>query len=212
MMTTGSTDIAGLVLCGGRSSRMGGGDKTLLPLGGSTILSRIVERLGQLRPLAISANGDPARFSGLGLPILADTVPGYAGPLAGILAGMSWAAGEGRDRLLTVAGDTPFFPTDLAWRLATATAGQSERIAVASSDNRRHPVFALWPTALRDDLNHFLAESGTGRVNTFIDLHDPVDVAFPLAEHHGRSIDPFFNVNTPADLAEAERIAQMIEP
>lgn len=211
-MTTGSIDIAGLILCGGRSSRMGGGDKGLLLLGGSSILSRIAERLGPIRPLAISANGDPARFSAFPLPVLADTVPGYAGPLAGILAGMLWAAGQGCGRLLTVAGDTPFFPADLAWRLATAAAGQPDRIAVASSNGRRHPVFALWPTALRDDLKHFLAESGTGKVNTFIDLHDPVDVAFPLAEHHGRSIDPFFNVNTPVDLAEARRIAQMLDP
>ena len=211
-MTTGSTDIAGIILCGGRSSRMGGGDKTLLPLGGSTILSRIIERLGQIRPLAISANGDPARFSAFLLPVLADTVPGYAGPLAGILAGMQWAAKQGCDRLLTVAGDTPFFPTDLAARLATTAAGQPERIAVASSDGHRHPVFALWPTSLRDDLGRFLVEAGTGRVNSFIDLHDPVDVDFPLVERDGQSIDPFFNVNAPADLAEAGRIAQMLDP
>jgi molybdopterin-guanine dinucleotide biosynthesis protein A len=210
-MTSGST-IAGLILCGGRSSRMGGGDKSLLPLGGSTILSRIIERLGSIRPLAISANGDAARFSAFPLPVLADTVPGYAGPLAGILAGMLWAAGQGCDHLLTVAGDTPFFPADLAGRLATATAGQPGRIAVAASDGRRHPVFALWPTALRHDLNRFLVESGTGRVNGFIDLHNPVDVAFPLVGRDGQFIDPFFNVNTPADLAEAGRIVQMLEP
>ncbi|MFI0846278.1 molybdenum cofactor guanylyltransferase MobA [Mesorhizobium sp. IMUNJ 23232] len=211
-MTTASTDIAGLILCGGRSSRMGGGDKSLLPLGSSTILARIISRLGPIRPLAISANGDAARFSAFALPVLADTIPGYAGPLAGILAGMHWAAGQGREYLLTVAGDTPFFPTDLAGHLATAVAGLPGRIAVASSNGRRHPVFALWPTALRHDLGRFLVESGTGRVNTFIDLHDPVDVAFPLFEHDGQSIDPFFNINVPADLAEAERIAQMLDP
>lgn len=211
-MTSGSANIASLILCGGRSSRMGGGDKSLLTIGGSTILSRIIDRLGQLRPLAISANGDPTRFSAFPLPVLADTVPGYAGPLAGILAGMLWAAGQGRDRLLTVAGDTPFFPIDLASRLMTATASSPASIAVAESDGRRHPVFALWPTALRDDLEHFLVESGTGRVNTFIDLHNPVDVSFPLVERDGRSIDPFFNVNAPADLAEAGRIAQMLDP
>ncbi|WP_442577717.1 molybdenum cofactor guanylyltransferase MobA [Mesorhizobium sp. ASY16-5R] len=211
-MTTGSADIAGIILCGGRSSRMGGGDKSLRPLGGSTLLSRIVARLGPIRPLAISANGDPARFAAFGLPILPDTVPGFAGPLAGILTGMQWAAEQGCGRLLTIAGDTPFFPTDLAGRLVAASASSPASIGVAASNGRRHPVFALWPTALRDDLQRFLAESGTGRVNTFIDLHDPIDTAFPLFERDGQTFDPFFNVNTPADLAEAVRIAQMVEP
>jgi molybdopterin-guanine dinucleotide biosynthesis protein A len=209
-MTTGSADIACVILCGGRSSRMGGGDKSLRPLGGSPLLSRIIERLGPIRPLSISANGDPARFADFGLPVLADTVPGFAGPLAGILAGMQWAAKRGRGRLLTVAGDTPFLPVDLADRLTAAAASSPAGIAVAASNGRRHPVFALWPAALHGDLRRFLAESGTGRVNTFIDLHNPVDVAFPLIERNGQTFDPFFNVNTPADLAEAGRIAQML--
>ena len=211
-MTIGSSDIAGIILCGGRSSRMGGGDKSLLTLGGSTILARIIDRLGQIRPLAINANGDPSRFSAFSLPVLADAVPGFAGPLAGILAGMEWAVEQGCGLLLTVAGDTPFFPTDLAERLATAAAGQPERIAAAASNGRRHPVFALWPVALRGDLKRFLAESGTGRVNSFIDLHNPFDVAFSQIDVGNLSFDPFFNVNAPADLAEAGLIAQMLDP
>ncbi|MEQ1953420.1 molybdenum cofactor guanylyltransferase MobA [Mesorhizobium sp. CN2-181] len=211
-MTSGSADIAGIILCGGRSSRMGGGDKSLLTLAGSTILSRIIGRLEQIHPLAISANGDPSRFSDFGLPILADTVPGFAGPLAGILAGMQWAIEQGHGRLLTVAGDTPFFPITLADRLVEAAAASPASIAVAASNGRRHPVFALWPTALRDDLRRFLTEAKTSRVNSFIDMHDPIDVDFPLIACDGRSIDPFFNVNTPQDLAEAGRIAQMFDP
>src|SRR5262245_40927316 len=124
-MKSGSVRTVGLVLCGGRSSRMGGGDKTMLPLGKSTMLRRIIDRLApQVHAVSISANADPSRFSAYSLPVLADTVPDYAGPLAGILAGLKWASTKpGGERLLSVAGDTPFFPHDLAGRLTDAVSG-----------------------------------------------------------------------------------------
>ena len=144
--------IAGLVLAGGRATRLGGGDKPLRLLGGRPMLARVLERLlPQVEQIAISANGDPARFAAFGLPVLPDDGPaGRAGPLAGILSGLQWARREAAfEKLLTVAGDTPFFPTDLAARLNAASAGHPDRIAVAASGGRRHPVFALWPVVAR---------------------------------------------------------------
>lgn len=200
---------AGVILSGGRSSRMGGGDKSLMPLGGSTLLGRIVRRLQpQVQALAISANGDADRFSAFGQPVLSDTVPGFAGPLAGVLAAMRWADEGGYDVLLSAAGDTPFFPNDLAKRLADAMPPGADRIAVATSGGRRHPIFALWPVRLKDALANFLADPANRRVNDFIDAHGAVEVEFPPAVVGDLSFDPFFNVNTPADLAEAERIAR----
>jgi len=203
--------IVGVVLCGGRSSRMGGGDKPMLRLGDRAILRRVVERLSpQVRRLAINANGETSRLREYEAPVLTDTVTGYAGPLAGILAGMQWAAGlPGRASLLTVAGDTPFFPRDLAERLAAASA---RGIAVAASGGRRHPVFALWPVALKDELAHFLAEENDRRVTSFMDGHGAIEVDFPLVSHGGATFDPFFNINTPDDLAEARRIAEAFDP
>jgi molybdopterin-guanine dinucleotide biosynthesis protein A len=206
--------IIGVVLCGGRSSRLGGGDKPLLRLDGRTMLRLVLDRLRpQVDALAISANGDPARFADYALPMLPDTVPGFAGPLAGVLAAIRWAAHRpGCESVLTVAGDTPFFPADLARRLAAATSQTPDRIAVATSGGRRHPVFALWPIALADDLERFLTQEGSGRVNTFIDRHGGIDVAFPLVVGADGELDPFFNVNTPDDLAEARRLAEIFGP
>lgn len=181
----------GVVLAGGRSSRMGGGDKPLLDLGGQPILSHVITQLGCAG--AISANGDPARFAGFGLPVLPDTVPDRPGPLAGVLAALDWAAGEGASRIVTAAGDTPFFPPDLAARLLAA-AGP---VALASHDGQDHPAFAAWDVALRDSLRRAL-DAGVRRMRQFTDAHGAVRVAFG-----GR--DPFFNINTPGDLAEARR-------
>ncbi len=200
---------AGVILSGGRSSRMGGGDKSLMPLGGSTLLDRIVKRLQpQVQKLAISANGDAGRFSAFGLPVLSDTVPDFAGPLAGVLAAMAWADDGRCDVLLSAAGDTPFFPDDLAERLADAIIPASDRVVVAASGGRRHPIFALWPVRLKDALAAFLTDPANRRVNDFIDAHGAVEVDFPPIVVGGLSFDPFFNVNTPANLAEAERIAR----
>ncbi|BCG94578.1 molybdenum cofactor guanylyltransferase MobA [Mesorhizobium sp. 131-2-1] len=204
-------NIAGIILAGGQSRRMGGGDKTLLALGGRSLLDHVVKRLvPQVGPLALSANGDPARFAGFGLPVLADTVEGYAGPLAGILTGMEWAS-IACDAVVTVAGDTPFFPKSMVERLAAAAATKRGAIAVASSGGRRHPTFALWPLGLHDALRRFLVDEDNRRVSTFIDRHDVVEVEFPMLASGGQQIDPFFNINTPDDLAIAERLLQSIE-
>jgi molybdopterin-guanine dinucleotide biosynthesis protein A len=204
-----SDDIAGIILCGGRSSRMGGGDKPLLPLSGRPILAHIVERfVPQVSVMAISANGDPSRYDFASLPILPDGMPDSPGPLAGILAGMDWASAlPGCGRILSVAGDTPFFPADLACRLRDST-GDEDAIAVAASAGRRHPVFALWPLSIRNELEAFL-KSGFNKVSAFIDMNRAINVEFPiLTTHNGRTIDPFFNVNTPADLDEAGRMLE----
>lgn len=198
---------ASLVLAGGRATRLGGGDKTLRRIGGRPLLAHIIDRLApQVGTIAISANGDPARFAEFGLEVLADDVS--IGPLSGLLAGLRWARLRGFERLLSVAGDTPFLPLDLAERL---TAAQDRNdIAVASSGERRHPVFGLWPVSLEGDLESFLAGTATFSVSAFLDRHATATVDFPL--HGDGGVDPFFNVNTPDDLAEAERIMQEWTP
>lgn len=201
-----SGPIAGLVLAGGRSSRMGGIDKTLLPLRSQPLVGRVLDRLRpQAGPIAINTNSDPASFRSLGVEIVADTIGGYQGPLAGILAGLEWAMGKpDMTYVLSVAGDTPFFPLDLAQRLAAA--GEPGRIRVAASAGRLHPTFALWPLSLRDQLAAFLQSGNIRRMMTFVELAGMDVVDFP-AECFGQTeIDPFFNINTPEDLAEAERL------
>ena len=183
-------EIAGIVLAGGQSRRMGGGDKGLLDLGGRPVIAHVIERLGCAR--AISANGDPARFARFGLPVLPDSVPDWPGPLAGVLAGMDWAAGQGIARIVTAAADTPFFPRDLGTRLAAAKAP-----VVMATDGGDHPAFAMWDVALRDDLRAAL-HSGTRRMRNWMDARGALRVEIP-------GEDPFFNINTPADLDAARR-------
>lgn len=205
-----SKEIAGVILAGGLSRRMGGGDKGLLALGGRTVLGHVVSRLSpQVPALAVNTNGDPARFPDFGLPVVADTIAGFAGPLAGVLAGLEWASANTECRaIVTAAGDTPFFPADLVERLDLAVA--ESRPAVACCAGRRHPVFALWPLGLRDDLAGCLA-GGERRVSAFLERHGFVEVEFPTARFGAREIDPFFNINTKDDLAEAEAILLGIE-
>ncbi|MER9774008.1 molybdenum cofactor guanylyltransferase MobA [Mesorhizobium sp. M0220] len=206
-------DIAGIILAGGRSSRMGGGDKTLLALGDGTLLDRVVSRLGpQVGPLALNANGDPARFAATVFPVLADTVKGYAGPLAGILTGLEWASDTTCQALVTAAGDTPFLPKDMVERLLAAAYARPGSIAVACSGGKRHPTFALWPLGLDQALRQFLVEEDNRRVSAFIDRHGFVEVDFPILKSRGAEIDPFFNINTPDDLARAAHLLQSIEP
>ena len=188
--------IVAVVLAGGSASRMGGGDKPLLLAGGTTLLEHILRRLRvQADRIAISANGDPARFARFGRDVLGDGAFAGQGPLAGILAGLDWAAACGGAALLSVPGDTPFIPCDLAARLAPAP-------AYAASGGRLHPAVGLWPVACRLLLRARLAQPGPRSVRRFAEAIGAREVAF--AETSG---DPFLNANTPADLAEICRIA-----
>ncbi|MBO9430780.1 molybdenum cofactor guanylyltransferase MobA [Sulfitobacter sp. R18_1] len=195
----------GVILAGGQATRMGGGDKGLLPLGQGTLLSSVIDRLEpQVAGLALNANGDAARFSDLGLPVLADSIEGFAGPLAGVLAGLDWAAEQGAEAIVTAAADTPFFPCDLVPRLLLAADGMTHPLALAATPDAkrgsaRHPTFGLWPVALRDDLRAALA-GGLRKVVLWTEKHDGREALFPDEA-------AFFNVNTPEDLAKAEAMA-----
>lgn len=191
----------GVILAGGQATRMGGGDKGLLPLGESSILGHVIYRLRpQVAGLALNANGDPARFAEFGLPVLSDSVEGFAGPLAGVLAGLDWAADRGASHIVTAAADTPFFPADLVDGLEAAAREQGKPIALARTVDGRHPTFGLWPVALRDDLRMSLT-GGMRKVLAWTDRHGTAFADFPTG-----NIDPFFNVNTPGDLDEARRL------
>jgi molybdopterin-guanine dinucleotide biosynthesis protein A len=195
----------GLVLAGGLARRMGGGDKALLRIGSATILSRVLERLTpQCSRIILNANGDPARFAFTGLPVIADEVPDFAGPLAGVLAGLDWAAAQAPDVafVASVPGDCPFLPRDLVARLQAACAAEGKPLACARSGEWRHPVVGLWPVALRDDLRHALTREGLHKIEVWTARH-----GVAIADWPNDPVDPFFNVNTPADAAEAGRIA-----
>jgi molybdopterin-guanine dinucleotide biosynthesis protein A len=159
--------------------------------------------------VAINANGDPARFSAFGLPVIADELPGYPGPLAGILAALRWAAGDDvrARRVATVSSDAPFIPADLVARLSHAS--NVEGIVVARSEGRVHPLAALWPLGIADELERALA-TGERRVQRWVETQDMTVVDFAPIRIGERSIDPFLNVNTPADLAEAETLMQLL--
>lgn len=199
----GAVTVAGLILAGGRSSRMGGRDKALLPLGGRPMLDHVLARFRpQVGPLAISANAAPAAFAGFGLPVLPDLQPGFVGPLAGILTGLDWAAGlTGVSHLATTATDTPFLPADLVARLAAAAA--PGRAVLARSPAGPQPVCALWPITLRDELARWLAVDAGRSVRRWAMTLDHAWADFAPA---GGAPDPFFNANTPDELAEAEAL------
>jgi len=195
--------VIGLLLAGGQSRRMGGGDKCLRLLGGETILARIVARVGpQVRQLILNANGDPARFAPYRLPVVTDSVEGFAGPLAGVLAGLDWAAANAPNCpwIASVPTDAPFLPADLVARLFAAVEEGAD-LACAASGGQSHPVVGLWPVRLRDDLRHALVAERIHKVDIWTARHRLATVDFPVA---GR--DPFFNTNSPEDLAEAERL------
>jgi molybdopterin-guanine dinucleotide biosynthesis protein A len=199
--------VVGLLLAGGQSRRMGGGDKALRLLGGIPLLERVIERLRpQVDALVLNANGDPARFANFALPVAADTVPGFVGPLAGVLAGLDWAASHRPDcpYVVSVATDAPFLPIDLVARLAEALDEAGADLACAASGGRSHPVFGLWPVQLRDDLRRAVVDQGIHKVDLWTARHQLTTVSFPV-----QPVDPFFNANRPEDL---EAAAALLRP
>jgi molybdenum cofactor guanylyltransferase len=196
----------GLVLAGGLARRMGGGDKARIRIGGVTILQRVLTCLTpQCNRVIINANGDPARFADTGLAVAADTVPDFAGPLAGILAGLDWAAENAPECewLVSVPGDCPFLPKNLVMRLDEARRDAGVPLACARSGEWRHPVLGLWPLSLREDLRRALVGEGLHKIELWTERHGVAIADWPAAP-----LDPFFNVNTPEDAAAAEAIAQ----
>jgi molybdopterin-guanine dinucleotide biosynthesis protein A len=195
--------VVGVVLAGGRAQRMGGGDKCLLTLAGRPILSHIVERLRpQVRRIVLNANGDLGRFDAFGLPVIGDAVEGFAGPLAGLLAGLEWAAAKAPDCpwVLSLPGDGPFVPRDLVARLLSEAEAGAELVSVSTAGNR-NPVIGLWPVSLAPALRKALVEEGLAKVDSFAQRHRLAVVDWP-----DRPVDPFFNANDAEDLAEAERL------
>jgi len=194
--------VVGVLLAGGLSRRMGGGDKCLRPLGGRPILGHVIERAApQVDTLVLNANGDPARFAAFGLPVVADVVEGFAGPLAGVLTGLEWARAHRPDArwVASIATDTPFFPRDLVACLLAAVAAEGAELACARSGGRSHPVFGLWPVALAGDLRRALVEEDMRKIDAWTARHRLAVVDFAVA-----GLDPFFNTNRPEDLAKAE--------
>ena len=198
------TEILGVLLAGGLARRMGGGDKGLLEVGGKTILAHVIERMRpQVAHLVINANGDPARFARFGLPVRGDAVAGFVGPLAGVLTGMRHAQEclPTVTDIVTVPTDGPFVPRDLVRRFLQAREAAGATLAVATSGGRTNPVVGLWPVRLADDLERALVEEKLTKVDIWTARTHLVEVAFAIDP-----VDPFFNANTPEDLAEAERL------
>jgi molybdopterin-guanine dinucleotide biosynthesis protein A len=193
------------VLAGGLARRMGGGDKARIRIGGKLILERVLARLApQCAGIIINANGDPARFADTGLPVVPDSVPNFAGPLAGILAALDWTAAHAPEiaDIVSAPGDCPFLPPDLVTRLSAARRAARLPLACARSGDWRHPVLGLWPVALRDDLRAALVEEKLHKIEAWTARH-----GVAIADWPATPVDPFFNVNTPEDAAEAERLA-----
>jgi len=196
----------GVILAGGQATRMGGGDKGLLTIGDRTILQHVIDRLGpQVAGMALNANGDQDRFREIELPVISDSIHGFVGPLAGVLSGLDWAADKGADFIVTAAADTPFFPGDLVPRLLVAAEAEGKPIALARTASGRHPTFGLWPVNLREDLRSALND-GLRKVVLWTDKHGTAMANFPVDR-----FDPFFNVNTPEDLAEARGFLEEVQ-
>lgn len=206
-MTTDIPLTQGVLLAGGLARRMGGGDKPMRTIGGRTILERVIARLSpQCSGLILNANGDPARFASFGLQVVADDVPGFPGPLAGILAALDWTAANrpGVEWVLSAAGDCPFLPRDLVARLHEARSQENAQLAVAASGGQSHPVIGLWHVALRDELRHALVVEDLRKIDRWTARYPLATVNWPV-----EPLDPFFNANTVEDIAEAERLAAL---
>ena len=207
-MTTDRPATLCVVLAGGLGRRMGGGDKPMREIGGRTILDHVIERLEpQCDGLLLNANGDPARFARFGLPVIADTIAGYPGPLAGILTALEWTAANrpGIEWVASAAGDCPFLPRDLVARLQQARLAEGADLAVAMSGGQAHPVIGLWKVALRDELRDALVEEDLRKIDRWTARYRLATVSWPV-----EPVDPFFNANTVDDLAEAERLAALV--
>ncbi len=197
----------GAILAGGLARRMGGGDKPLRAIGGRPSLARIVERLApQTVRVILNANDDPKRFSSFRLPVVADSLPGHPGPLAGVLAALDWTATTipAVDWVVTAPGDAPFVPRDLVARLHAARLSSDTMFACAASQGRTHPVIALWPVAIRDKLRRAVVEQGIHKIDLFTQRDGCAAADWPAGP-----VDPFFNVNTPEDLLEADRLVAL---
>jgi molybdenum cofactor guanylyltransferase len=200
-------NVPGVLLAGGLARRMGGGDKPMRQIAGRTILDRVIARLApQCDGLIINANGDPARFASFGLPVVADGVADFPGPLAGILAALDWMAANRPEvsLVLSAAADCPFLPRDLVSRLHQALTEQNAQLAVAASDGQSHPVIGLWSVALRDELRHSLVVEDIRKIDRWTARYRLATVTWPTTP-----LDPFFNANTVEDIAEADRLAAL---
>jgi molybdenum cofactor guanylyltransferase len=199
--------MVGVLLAGGLARRMGGGDKPMRQIGGRTILERVIARLKpQCDELILNANGDPARFAAFGLPVVADSVENFPGPLAGILAALDWTAANrpGVSLVLSAAADCPFLPRDLVARLTEALVNENAQLAVAASGGQSHPVIGLWSVSLRDELRHALVQEDIRRIDRWTARYKLATVTWPT-----QPLDPFFNANTMDDIAAAERLAEL---
>ena len=208
-MKTEVPPTPGVLLAGGLARRMGGGDKPMRQIAGRTILDRVIARLeSQCDGLILNANGDPTRFAAYGLPVIADTVKEFPGPLAGILAALDWAATNRPDVefILSAAADCPFLPRDLVTRLHRARREQNAQLAVAASAGQSHPVIGLWSVALREDLRHALVVEDVRKIDRWTARYRLSTVTWPT-----EPLDPFFNANTVDDIAEADRLAALDE-
>jgi molybdenum cofactor guanylyltransferase len=202
-----ATKIPGVLLAGGLARRMGGGDKPMRRIAGRTILDRVIARLApQCGGLIINANGDPARFASFGLPVIADSVADFPGPLAGILAALDWAAANRPEvsLVLSAAADCPFLPRDLLSRLQQALIAENAQLAVAASDGQSHPVIGLWSVSLRNELRHSLVVEDIRKIDRWTARYRLATVTWPITP-----LDPFFNANTIHDIAEADRLAAL---
>ncbi|WP_341936629.1 molybdenum cofactor guanylyltransferase MobA [Marinimicrobium sp. C2-29] len=206
---TQNKPILGIILAGGQARRMGGGDKCLLPLGGRTLLQRSIDKATpQVDHLLLSANGNQLRFARSGLTVLPDEYPDFPGPLAGIHAGLSWLKSHRPESewLVSFAADTPFFPPDLVERLYDAAQSAQATVAVASSEGRMHPIFALWHHSLLEPVSEALRGEHSPRLQDWVRAQNAVEVSF-----HNAGFDPFFNINHPQDLYNAEALLPLTD-
>ena len=196
--------VCGLLLAGGQSRRMGGGDKCLQTLNGKSLLARVIKcARPQVDHIILNANGDVARFDSYGLTVVRDVVDGFAGPLAGILTGLEWVRENRPDChwVASFACDAPFIPDNLVSRLSDAIAEKNGALVCASSNGRDQPVFGLWPVALAGDLRSAVVKEGIRKVDIWTGRYNLVRANWSIDP-----IDPFLNINRPSDLAEAEKV------